>query len=211
MKYLLTLVLLLGATAWAVAQDIPLAQIVVEGEGWKEVDKGLFPVVGNPTSKSMAEYRIIDNRVVAKGVAAISLPDQLASPSGLVLWPDRGTLVVGDAKGKALWAFRVEKDNTLSAGEPYYALRVKPGEKNSHVTALTIDDKSRVYACTPLGVQVFDPTGRLSAILTRPADGELTGIAFGGKDGDTLFVACGDKVFARKMQGKSVLMAKPKE
>jgi gluconolactonase len=240
------------------AQDMPLSQIVVEGEGWKEVAHGQSAirwlvadengkvtfVFGNAariirpsdgeviskelatewkgsdgfvpgvTTKSGKAYRIDDRKLVGKidkGEVNIALPERLSSPTGLVLWPDDGTLVVGDAKGKYLWAFRVEKDGSLTAGEPYYPLRMKPGEKESHVTALTIDDKRRVYACTPLGIQVFDPTGRLSGVLNKPGDGELTGIAFGGVDGDRLFVACGDKVFARKMQGKSVLMAKSKE
>jgi gluconolactonase len=130
--------------------------------------------------------------------------DGIACPSGVTLWPDRGTLVVGDAEGKHLWAFRVEEDGSLAHGDRYYALRVPRGETASGVTALTVDAAGRLYACTPLGVQVFDPTGRLSGVLTKPADGELTAIAFGGPEADTLFVACGGKIFARKTKAKGV-------
>ena len=73
----------------------------------------------------------------------MTLPEKLQSPSVLAIWPDQGTLVVGDAKGKHLWAFRCEKDGTLTAGEPYYALRLRTGEKESHVTALTVDTKGQ--------------------------------------------------------------------
>jgi enterochelin esterase family protein len=86
---------------------------------------------------------------------------------------------------------------------------VRRGETASGVTALTVDDKGRVYACTPLGVQVFDPTGRLSGVLLKPADGDLTAVALGGPDGDTLFVACGEKIFARKTKAKAVPLKPP--
>ena len=43
--------------------------------------------------------------------------------------------------------------------------------------------------------------GRLSGVILKPCDGELTAAAF---DGDTLFVLCGDKVFARKTKSRGV-------
>src|SRR5262249_55513948 len=104
----------------------------------------------------------------------------LNRPSGITLWPDGRRLVVGDADGKHLWAFRVEKGGDLTAGDRYYALRVKRGQTKSGVTALTVDDKGRLFACTPLGVQVFDPTGRLCGVLLKPSDVDPTAIAFGG-------------------------------
>src|SRR5262249_25972062 len=107
-------------------------------------------------------------------------------PSGLTLSADEGTLVVGDAAGKYLWAFRIEKNGALSAGEPYYPLRMNPGEKESGVSALTTDAAGRVYACTPLGVQVFDPTGRLCGVLLKPGPGDMTALTFAGEDRDVL-------------------------
>jgi enterochelin esterase family protein len=129
----------------------------------------------------------------------------------VALWPDSGTLVVGDAKGKYLWAFRIEKDGVLTAGESYYPLLMKAGDKESHVSALTVDDTGRVYACTPLGIQVFDPAGRLSGVLTKPADGEIRGIMFGGGElSHTLIVAFSDALYGRKMQARGVSWSKPK-
>jgi len=202
----LTILLLLASAGMAAAQDIPLSQILVEGEGWKEVAKGSTPPIILGTT-SWGYYAIRDNQLTATsvkyGVVKLTLPEALSSPSGLALWPDQGTLVVGDAKGKHLWAFRVEKDSTLTAAEPYYALRLRPGEKESHVTALTVDDKGRLYAGTPLGVQVFDPTGRLCGVISKPGDGDMTGSIVLGEDG-ILLVSCGGKVYSRKIQGKGV-------
>src|SRR5258705_13997857 len=83
----------------------------------------------------------------------------VGDPSGLAFWKDGGTLVVGDAAGKHLYAFRVKDDGTLDAKEKYYTLRVRPKEP-SGVKALVLDADRRLYAATNLGVQVFDPTGR---------------------------------------------------
>jgi len=46
-------------------------------------------------------------------------------------WRDGGTLVVGDASGAHLWAFRIEKNGDLSSPEKYYPLRLRYGDKRS--------------------------------------------------------------------------------
>jgi gluconolactonase len=133
----------------------------------------------------------------------------LSRPAGLVLWPDGGTLVVGDAGGAALWAFRIDKDGSLTSGDRYYyPVRTQPG-RPCGVTGLTVDRVGRVYAATTEGVQVFDPTGRLIGVLPRPSGGDLSGIALGGPAGDTLFVACGEKVYTRKTKARSVWAKEP--
>jgi enterochelin esterase family protein len=127
----------------------------------------------------------------------------IGRPTGLVMWPDQGTLVVADAAGKHLYAYRVEKDGSLTCKEGYYTLRLPPLQKASGVGGLTVDMAGRLYAATPVGVQIFDPTGRLSGVLLKPVRLTVpTAVAFGGADGSTLFIACGDTVFARKTQAK---------
>jgi sugar lactone lactonase YvrE len=188
-RFAIAAALLLAAGA-ARAQDTPLSDILIDGEGWKAVEKSAAPALAVAVEVKVRGGQVVRaERVKSAG---------LAEPSGMVLWPDGGTLVVGDAGDKHLWAFRLDKEGNPVDGEPYYPLRVRPGQKASGVRGLTADDKGRVYACTPLGVQVFDPTGRLSGVMLKPGEGELTAAAFGGDKGDTLFVLCGDKVFARK-------------
>jgi len=48
---------------------------------------------------------------------------------------------------------------------------------------------------TNLGLQVFDPTGRLCGVFTAPP-GKVTELTF---DGDRLFARADGKVFVRKM------------
>ena len=210
MRVTLPFLLLLLFAGRMAAQDTPLSSILIEGEGWKKQILPGRPGGSSPAlpgdSKAEIGYKIVDKQVVrksAQGDVKISLPEKLSSPSGLTLWPDGGTLVVGDAEGKHLWAFRVEKEGSLSDGDRYYALRMKPGEKASHVTALTVDDKGRLYACTPLGIQVFDPTGRLCGVIVKPGNGEMTHVNLSGVKGDELYVLCGCECIRVKSRGKT--------
>lgn len=149
-----------------------------------------------PSAKEIV--RIADGKktVVASGEAY----------HGLVLWQDEGTLVAGPAEGKSLWAFRIEKDGSLSSKDAYYALRVAPGKKSVGVRSLTVDAAGRVYAATELGIQVYDPTGRMSGVLVPPSPQSPipTALGFGGEKSDELFVAWGDKLYARKTKTKGL-------
>jgi sugar lactone lactonase YvrE len=122
--------------------------------------------------------------------------------TGMVFWPDQGTLVVADAAAPFLWTFRVEKDGTFSSKDRYYRLRHRDERFSPGTTALAMDRDSRLYAATDLGVQVFDPTGRLCGVLTKPENEPLTALAFGGADFGQLYLACGNKLYARTLQVK---------
>lgn len=129
-------------------------------------------------------------------------------PNCLTLWPDEGHLVIGPANGAYLWAVRIEKDGSFGPGDRYYSLRTKPIEKTTIVTAMIMDAGYLLYACTPLGIQVFDPTGRLSGVIAAPSKDAMTAITIGGEKADTLFVAAGNKIFARRIQGKAIYSLK---
>jgi hypothetical protein len=133
----------------------------------------------------------------------------LDDPVCLTLWPDEGHLVIGEADGAYLWAVRIEKDGSFGPGDRYYSLRTKPNEK-MHVTAMVMDAGYLLYACTPLGIQVFDPTGRLSGVIAAPSKEPLSAITIGGAKADELFVAAGDKIYARRIQGKASYTLKKK-
>jgi hypothetical protein len=149
-----------------------------------------------------AVYRVKDgeSRCVTKDVRA---------PLGVTLWADQGTLVAGDMVGRRLTAFRIDKDGGLSAREQYYTLRQHP-DKTGWVPAMVVDSEGRLYAATEEGVRVFDPTGRMSGVLSRPERQPITALAFGGADLDRLYVACGSKLYVRKMKAKGVVVARAK-
>ena len=128
--------------------------------------------------------------------------ENLGEPACLAFWKDGGTLVVGDSAGKHLYAFRVKDDGTLDAKEKYYTLRVRP-KQPSGVKQLILDDKGRLYAATNLGVQVFDPTGRLCGVINPPLREPVTAVALAGEKRDQLYVICGGKLYQRKTKAKA--------
>jgi gluconolactonase len=132
-----------------------------------------------------------------------------ASARGLAFWRDGGTLVVGDAVGDKLTAYRVDKDGGLDAPEAYYTLRTR-GREPSRVAALTLDADGRLYAATALGVQVFDPTGRMCGVINPPARAAVTSMAFAGPDRNQLYVVCDGKLYVRKTKVKGFVPAAKK-
>jgi sugar lactone lactonase YvrE len=125
----------------------------------------------------------------------------LSDASALALWNSGGTLVLGEVANRHLYAFRIQKDGSSDAQERYYPLQVRR-KGSSRVRGLVLDTKGLLYAATPEGVQVFDRTGRLSGVMERPLRGPVTAIAFGGKERDRLFIACGGKLWQRKTKVK---------
>ena len=69
---------------------------------------------------------------------------------------------------------------------------------------MTIDSTGRVYVATQIGLQVFDPQGRLVGIIDKPEGAWLANADFAGPDLDTLYVTAATKVFKRKINAKGL-------
>jgi len=61
------------------------------------------------------------------------------------------------------------------------------------------DKEGRLYAATSIGIQVCDQAGRVQCILPTP-NNRVANLCFGGENFDTLFAACGDEVYRRKLR-----------
>jgi sugar lactone lactonase YvrE/enterochelin esterase-like enzyme len=138
----------------------------------------------------------------------------LSAPNGLALSPDGGTLAVSEYKGENVWVYRIEGDGTLSAKAPYMTLRLPidpkgefrfgeppPYQSVSKGDGMCTDWRGRYYVTSAVGVQVFDPTGRMCGVLRKPqASAPLTSCALAGPQRDVLFVTNGDKVYSRRLR-----------
>ncbi|MGE3804771.1 MAG: SMP-30/gluconolactonase/LRE family protein [Gemmataceae bacterium] len=139
---------------------------------------------------------------LVRGSKQQRVDEGIAQPAGLTLWPDAGTLVVGDGGGKQLFALRVDKEGALSARAGYYTLRPAPGKKLAGTGPLAVDSTGRLYAASDLGVQIFDTTGRMSGVLLQPVRAAATALCFGGPKHDHLYAAFGGQIFARATRVK---------
>jgi sugar lactone lactonase YvrE len=166
------------------AQDMPLSQILIDGEHWQKA-----PDTG---------WNLTPQQVKFPGIE---------QPTCKVLSPDNGTLFVASAIGRYVWAFRVENDGSLTAGQPYCSLRVSREQKDVPVAAMTLDSVGRVYAATPLGIQVFDPTGRLCGVIDNPPEGAVIAMGFSPTETDRLYVATRKMPYSRKLKARGVAQA----
>ncbi|MBE7496513.1 MAG: SMP-30/gluconolactonase/LRE family protein [Verrucomicrobiaceae bacterium] len=122
-------------------------------------------------------------------------------PNGITISPDERTLAVSEHGGKHVWTWRIEDDGTLSGGAPFMTMWLPVGKETASGDGATTESKGRFFVTTELGVQIFDPAGRLAGIIAKPTpESKVVSVEFAGKDHDTLFIAAGDKIFARKLK-----------
>jgi enterochelin esterase-like enzyme/sugar lactone lactonase YvrE len=151
----------------------------------------------------------IDPKTGAKSAADTGI----IGPNGIALANDAGTLAVSDYKGSHTWMFRVGADGALDAKMPTMEMRrpIDPkGEFKFHEPppllpasggdGMAVDRAGRWYVTSALGVQVFDPTGRLCGVMPKPRpDKPLTSCVLAGPNRDQLYVTNGDAVYRRKL------------
>lgn len=126
---------------------------------------------------------------------------RVVKPNGITISPDEATLVVSEHGGKHVWTWQIQEDGTLTAGAPYMTMWLPVGKESASGDGATTESKGRFFVTTELGVQIFDPAGRLAGIIAKPvADGKIVSVEFAGKDHDILYVASGDRIFSRKLK-----------
>jgi gluconolactonase len=119
------------------------------------------------------------------------------SPSGITLSPDQTLLYVADLDSFWVYSYQIAPDGTLSQKQRYFHLHQPQTANNAGTAGMCCDTDGRLYVATTLGVQVCDQAGRVECIIPVP-NGRAISLAFGSATHDTLFVACGEKVYKRK-------------
>lgn len=124
-------------------------------------------------------------------------------PNGITISPDERTLVVSEHGGKHVWAWRIEDDGTLTGGAPFMTMWLPLGKDIAAGDGAATESNGRYFVTTELGVQIFDPAGRLSGIIAKPEpQSKVVSVEFAGKNHDILHIAAGGKVFRRKLKVK---------
>ncbi len=145
---------------------------------------GLFRIRTSP--------RIQPVKVVESGVKL---------PGGIATSPDQTLLYVSDTKSHWIYSYQIQPDGTLAHGQRYFHIHRPDDADDSGAEGLAVDRDGRLYVATRMGVQVCDQAGRVNCIIPTP-NGEVSNVAFGGPQFDTLYATCGDKVFRRKVKTK---------
>ncbi len=124
--------------------------------------------------------------------------------NGVTLSPDQSLLYVSDSKTHWVYSYQIRPDGSLAFKQKYYHLHVPDTADDSGADGMRTDRDGRLYVATRLGIQVCDQAGRVNGIIPTP-NGKVANLCFGGKDFDTLFATCGDRVFKRKVKVKGAL------
>lgn len=149
-------------------------------------------------------------RIDPKGVMTVVNAGTVGKPNGITLSPDQGTLAVSDYGGKYVWAFRIEADGTLAHPEGYMTMRIPAADPEvAKGDGMTVDTHGRWYVTTAVGLQMFDPTGRMGGVILKPQEANLVSCCFAGPNLEYLHVACGDKIYRRKTKTRGVLTFQP--
>jgi enterochelin esterase family protein len=152
-------------------------------------------------------------RINIKTGEASAVDTGIAKPNGIALSGDQGTLAVSEYGGQVTWMFRVNADGSLDAKMPTMTLRLPidpkgefkfneppPYQTSSRGDGMAVDQAGRYYVTSALGVQVFDPTGRLCGVLPKPQETQpLTSCVLAGPNHEYLYITVGDTVYRRKL------------
>jgi enterochelin esterase family protein len=131
----------------------------------------------------------------------MSRPPQAAGgikqPNGIALTPDQRQLIVSEYGGTNGWTFLIADDGSLKGGEKNMELRTPAGRADSGGDGMTTDAQSRYWITSHLGIQMFDPNGRMGGIVSRPQEKGTVSCAFAGPSRAYLYVCSSDKIFRR--------------
>jgi sugar lactone lactonase YvrE len=119
--------------------------------------------------------------------------------NGIALSPDQSLLFVDDYRSRWVYSYQIQSDGTLNHKQRYFHLHKPETSDDAGCDGMRCDVDGRLYVATRMGIQVCDQAGRVECILPTP-NGRVANLCFGGEKFDTLYAACGDRVFKRKVK-----------
>jgi enterochelin esterase family protein len=146
-------------------------------------------------------------RIDPEGRMTVVSEGVVNKPNGITLSRDQGTLAVSDHGGKFVWAFRIEKDGSLSHPGNYMTMRTPVADPEiAKGDGMATDVHGRYYVTSAEGLQMFDPTGRMGGVISKPDPSlPLVSVCFAGPGHAWLYVANGGKIYRRKTKTSGAL------
>ena len=126
------------------------------------------------------------------------------SPLTMMTSADQNFLHVKFSSTNSIYSFQIQPNGELRFGQKYGYLQGGEGLLPTP-GGMVMDKTGHLYVSTNVGIQVLDQLGRVNLIIANPPDTEISGITFGGKDSNWLYVSSRKKVFRRKLQTTGLL------
>ncbi|MCB1211318.1 MAG: SMP-30/gluconolactonase/LRE family protein, partial [Verrucomicrobiales bacterium] len=120
--------------------------------------------------------------------------------TGMAFRPDQWLLSVAEGHSKWAYSYQIADDGSLVNKERFFHLHVQDWDDDAGAESICYSQEGRQFIATKSGIQISADDGPTQVILTVPGQGRVTGVAIGGKDKDTLYAFCMNKIWARKIQ-----------
>jgi sugar lactone lactonase YvrE len=156
--------------------------LYVTNPGWNKVDPSKIYYVS-----PKGEKKVVDTGLVFS--------------NGITCSPDQTLLYVADSRTHWVYSYQIQADGALAYKQKYYHLHVPDTAEDSGADGMRTDKDGRLYVATRMGIQICDQAGRVNGIVPTP-NGRVANFTFGGENLDTLYAACGDKIYSRKLKVK---------
>ena len=146
-------------------------------------------------------YRIVGARQHKPGAS----PDRdqlqlvikdLARPNGLAFSPDEKFLYVAESGKKQWMRYRVQPDGSVTDGSLFLDASSEPGDGGPD--GLRVDKKGNIYASGAGGVWIISPEGKHIGTIRVPE--RVSNVAWGDKDGKTLYITASTSLFRIKLK-----------
>jgi gluconolactonase len=133
------------------------------------------------------------------------LIDNLQAPNGVILSPDEKTLYVIPSMQAEMMSYLVEAPGQLGAGRVFCKLEQAAGKTNQGGDGLAVDTNGNLYITSALGLQVFNPQGKLLGIISVPE--QPANVKFAGPENRTLYVTARTSIYTIPMQATGHVFA----
>jgi gluconolactonase len=120
--------------------------------------------------------------------------------TGLACRPDQWLLSVADGHSKWAYSYQLNPDGTLTNKERFFWLHVPDGEDDAGTESICYASEGQMLVATRCGIEICADDGPTQVILPMPDRSRVIGVCLGGREMDTLFAFCGDKIWKRKVK-----------
>ena len=120
--------------------------------------------------------------------------------TGMAYRPDQWLLSVADGHSKWAYSYQMNADGMLTNKERFFWLHVADWDDDAGAESVCYALEGQLFFATRSGVQICADDGPTQVILPVPDRSRVTGVCLGGRDKDTLFAFCGDKIWKRKVK-----------
>ena len=129
-------------------------------------------------------------------------------PNGISLSTDQGLLAVSDHGGDKVYAYRIEANGDLTKEQAYMYLRTKTPLAVAKGDGMATDAYGRYYVTSEVGIQMYDPTGRMGGVILNPWAKSVNSIVFAGPKFNLMYICAKDSIYRRKTKTEGLCFFK---